>query len=174
MRFCYLTRNLVKVILLATFMGCGYGFPSDVSNLPSDIGSIAIPVFANNTSELGIETVFTNEVIDEFLHSNLLPIKDEEHADAILSGTIQSIEISSLAYDNRDISMEDRVTLYVDVMLERRKDAKVLWQLKNFRDCQEFAVDSDPVRTDENRKQAIREIAGRTAEKIHYRAFENF
>jgi hypothetical protein len=70
--------------------------------------------------------------------------------------------------------MEDRVTLYVDVVLARRKDGKVLWQVKNLRDCQEFAVDSNPVRTDENRKEAIREIAGRTAEKIHYRAFENF
>ncbi len=174
MRFCYLTTNLVRVLLLATLMGCGYGFSGNVSNLPSEVRSIAIPVFANNTSELGIETVFTNEVIDEFLHSDLLAIKDEEHADAILSGTIQLIEISSLAYDNRDISIEDRVTLYVDVVLATRKDGKVLWQVNNLRDCQEFAVDSNQVRTDENRKEAIREIAGRAAEKIHYRAFENF
>jgi len=167
-------KNLTSIILLATLMGCGYGFTGGVNNLPPDVRSIAIPIFVNNTSELGIETVFTNAVIDEFLHSNLLPMKDESQADAVLLGTIKSVGFSSLAYDRRDISIQDRVTLHLDIVLRTRKDGRVLWQVKNLADNQEFEVYSDPVRTEANRKEAIREIAIRTAEKIHYRTFEDF
>lgn len=167
-------KNLIFLILLATLVGCGYGFTGSVNNLPQDVRSIAIPIFVNNTSELGIETVFTNTVIDEFLHSNLLPMKDESQADAVLLGTIKSIDFSSLAYDRRDISIQNRVTLYLDIVLKTRNDGRVLWQVKNLADNQEFEVSSDPMRTEANRKEAIREIAIRTAEKIHYRTFENF
>jgi len=167
-------KNLIFLILLATLIGCGYGFTGGVNNLPQDVRSIAIPIFVNNTSELGVETVFTNTVIDEFLHSNLLPMKDESQADAVLLGTIKSIDFSSLAYDRRDISIQNRVTLYLDIVLKTRKDGRVLWQVKNLADNQEFEVSSDPMRTEANRKEAIREIAIRTAEKIHYRTFENF
>ncbi|HIC90589.1 MAG TPA: hypothetical protein EYP21_00705 [Syntrophaceae bacterium] len=167
-------KRLTSIILLATVIGCGYGFTGGVNNLPPDVRSIAIPVFSNNTSELGIETIFTNAVIDEFLHSNLLPIKDESQADAVLLGTIKSIDISSLAYDRRDVSIQNRLTLYLDIVLRTQKDGTVLWQVKNLADNQEFEVCSDPVRTEANRKEAIREIAIRTAEKIHYRTFENF
>lgn len=167
-------KNLTSIVLLSALMGCGYGLTGGVNNLPPDVRSIAIPVFANNTPELGIETVFTNAVIDEFLHSNLLPIKDESQADAVLLGTIKSIDLSSLAYNRKDVAIQRRVTLDLDIVLKTQKEGRVLWQVKNLSDNQEFEVNSDPVRTDANRKEAIREIAIRTAEKIHYRTFENF
>lgn len=174
MKYIYLVKRLFRILPLIVFIGCSYGFTGSVNSLPQDIKSIAIPVFRNNTSEFGIETIFTNTVIDEFLHSNLLPIKREDQADAILLGTIQSIYVSSLAYGKRDIATERRATVWLDIVLKKKEDGKVLWQVKNLSDRQEFTVGSDPVRQDEYIKEAIRQIAIRTAEKIHYRTFENF
>ncbi len=174
MKYFYLIKDFFCVLPLIVFIGCGYGFTGSVNSLPQDIKSIAIPVFRNNTSEFGIETIFTNTVIDEFLHSNLLPIKSEDQADAVLLGTIQSIYISSLSYGRRDLATERRATVRLDIILKKKEDGKVLWQVKNLSDYQEFTVGSDIVRQDEYMKEAIRQIAIRTAQKIHYRTFENF
>ena len=57
----------VLAVVFATFLmllGCGYHFAGTGGQAPGDIQSIAVNVLGNQTAEIGIETIFTNAILN--------------------------------------------------------------------------------------------------------------
>jgi hypothetical protein len=87
-------RNLAGALLGALFAclacaGCGYGFASSGTNLPSDAKTIYIPRFANLSRETGVNDIFMRYLDDEVAsHDRLRIVDSAADADLELSGEI--------------------------------------------------------------------------------------
>jgi outer membrane lipopolysaccharide assembly protein LptE/RlpB len=166
--------KMAVVLLLLLISGCGYGFRGGVSNLPADIQSIYIPVFANETTEAGIEVVFANALIYEFTRSRALKLLPEAEAQAYISGKIKSVAVDSVIYANQTQARERRVTVTLDISCLRSDDQKVLWQNPNLSRYEVFQVTGDLNQTERNKQEAIRKLAQDLSERIHNSILENF
>jgi hypothetical protein len=113
-------------IISFLFFSClSYSFKG---SLPSNIKSVAIPLFDNNTAYPGIQEDLTSRVIDEFINDNTLEVTNERMADIIIKGTILSITQKPAT-----ITRDETVTgynLYVNVRVkcEDVKNNKNLWE----------------------------------------------
>jgi outer membrane lipopolysaccharide assembly protein LptE/RlpB len=171
---CVQPTALVLLILLALLLSaCGYHFPGGGSSLPPHIKTIAVPVFGNQTQEVGVENDFTNQVVFEFTRSGILKVLAPP-ADATLKGKIQAILVSPVAYSAQVVATERRVTLRLSVSLVETATGKVLWQDGSMVDTEVFPVAADALSTETARREAIRRIAERMTLEIHNRALENF
>ena len=165
----------VGVLLLAAALSaCGYSFRGRQNNLPSDVRTIAIPVFKNLTSELRIESIFTDEVIFQFTRSQMVRVVNEGQADAVLTGEIVEVAVEDVAYTATETSSQRRVKITIRAKLTRRRDKKILWQDRRLVQRRNFLVSTDPQATEQSKQAAITELAKSVAQTLHDRVFENF
>ena len=162
---------LVLAVLLAA---CGYQFRGKQNNLPSDVKSIAIPVFKNRTNEIRIEQIFTDAVIFQFTRSQMVRVVSVGQADAVLSGTVDRVEITDVALTSSDTSRQRRITIWVAAKLVRSRDGKVLWMDKALWQNRTYDVGSTPQATEANKRVAITALVRDMAQTLHDRVFENF
>ncbi len=168
-------KALFSIVVLALFIGgCGYNFRGGQNNLPEDVRSVAIPVFANNTAEVRIETIFTDEVIFQFTRSQMVRVVPEGEADAILRGTLTSIYLEDVALTSTQTTRQRRVTVYMSATLTRVRDGKVLWQGKNMKQNRTYNYTGNVITDETNKRNAIAMLAEDLAQTLHDRVFENF
>lgn len=83
----YLTIFIVSIIATA----CSYSFTG--ASIPPHLESVAIPLFddRSGSGEPNLREDFTNELITKFIDDNSLQIRERVNSDAILEGTILSL-----------------------------------------------------------------------------------
>ncbi len=98
------------------------------SSLPSDIQTVFIPVFTNETDEPLIENDVTREVISRIQREGALKVAPEADADAVLKVALKRFDFRPIAYDNanRDRPNEYRMILSASFVLYRRSTGAVL------------------------------------------------
>lgn len=170
-----LSVAVILVLAVAVAVAaCGYEFRGKQNNLPSDVRSIAVPVFKNKTNEIRIEQIFTDAVIFQFTRSQMVRVVSEGQADAVLSGTVNRVEIVDVALTSSDTSRQRRITIWVNAKLIRKKDGKVLWADKSLWQNRTYDVAGSPQATEVNKRAAISLLATQMAQTLHDRVFENF
>jgi hypothetical protein len=126
MKFC---RVAMLALLIAGLGGCGYrplGAPPPSSQVAP---TLAIPLFANRSTEVGLEAIFARSLINAFAQTGAVRVvPDNAKADLVLEGKVRSVDNSSVAYDSVTQSTVRRVTLRIDLTLRRKKGDKVLWK----------------------------------------------
>ena len=115
------------LLVMGGIAGCGYGFRGSVNNLPADIRGIHIPIFRNATNEAGAETAFANALIYEFTRSGNLAVVPADQAEAILTGTIKSAAIESVAFATQTTAVDRKITIVLEVSFRRADNKKILW-----------------------------------------------
>ncbi len=174
MQFKEIGKAIAALVVFVAAAGCGYHFAGMGLTAPEGVRTIAITVLDNRTSVSGIETVFTSDITYEFTRSKVLRVVGKDTADAVLSGTIMSLSEETIAYTASYDSAERRVTITLDMALERA-DGNVIWSNKSLSDKEAFKVDpSDKLATEKNKRVAIEAISDRLAEKIHNRILQGF
>ena len=153
---------------------CGYNFRGKQNNLPSDVPTVAIPVLENQTGELRIERVFTDEIIFQFTRSQMLRVVSEGQADAVLKAVIKRVETEDVSLTRGQASQQRRLTVTVGAELIRRSDGKVLWEDRALEKNRTFNVGSTVQSTDQFKQQAFSDLAKDLAQTLHDRVFENF
>ena len=125
--------------MLLVSSGCAYRLSSEYATLPGGVKNIQIPVFKNESPEVGVETFFTNSLKSEALRSRFVRLQNEEStSEAVLQGTIKSITViadeSVIEAKNTQymptetvLATQYKVTVNVDVVLKRRGSTEVLW-----------------------------------------------
>jgi len=167
----------VLAVLLATFLlllGCGYHFAGTGGQAPGDIQSIAVNVLGNQTAEIGIETIFTNAILNEFIRWKRLPVKPLNEAEAVLGGSVASIKTQTASHLTRSRTLETRVIVTLSLSLTRVDTDEVLWQNKKLSYFDEYVEAGNALNTNRFRREAFRRIAEFLAEKIHKDLFEEF
>jgi outer membrane lipopolysaccharide assembly protein LptE/RlpB len=168
-------RRLALLWILPLFLGgCGYHFSGEVNNLPPEIRSLYIELFANRTAEPYLENFITNQVIEEFARSrNLHLTEDRTSADAVLSGTVSEYSTAPVSYGRDDEITEYRSAMGIDAVLYRASDGKALWK-GNLSWTEEYPSNDDKTVQEDNEGAAIGVIVERLAEDLYFRIVDNF
>lgn len=171
-------RSVLFVLCLVFLVvsGCGYKLVGQGS-LPKHIKTIAIPIFANDTLEEGIEEVLTQAVIDEYVRGGKLRLVSESEADAILRGSIRSYRSDEVVtYNELNEVSSYKLTINVDVELEDRTNDTVIWKTENLAEDADFdgGPDVDITTEKENENNALTEVAEELAQRIRALSTEGF
>lgn len=120
-----LTRRsfLVIILLLILLSGCGYALRPKTEGAKK----VAVSTFANGTFKPGLETI-ARDLLLQRLAQRKVPIVAPSEADWTLQGTITRYSADGVAYDDRDISREYRLTITISAVLKERVSQKTLWE----------------------------------------------
>lgn len=130
-------RYLIYPLFLVV-CACGYKFGLADRALPGGYTQVAIPVFKNTSSDVGIEIPFTNALIRRFARSQVARVTEKDLSPLVLEGTIEAIdtkpgpavtsaELKTLP-DGAVLTTEYRLIVAARMILKRRSDEKVIWQ----------------------------------------------
>ncbi|NJM09951.1 MAG: hypothetical protein HC883_03420 [Bdellovibrionaceae bacterium] len=120
--------------------GCAYKLGLSERALPGGYTQVAIPMFKNQSDEVGIETYFTNSLIRRFSRSQVARVTDKESSPLLLMGFIDKVEtINGPAVTNVGTQLrtlpdqavlitEYRLMVKTRLILKRKSDDKVMWQ----------------------------------------------
>jgi outer membrane lipopolysaccharide assembly protein LptE/RlpB len=165
--------GLFFIIWIALLLGCGYQLVGKETHVPPGLTSVAIPTFANQTFEPGIEVPFTQGFLREFIRERRVKVVDRSEADSILEGVIKNLQIYSVAYDRSGLATEYQTTVVIDLTLKRRT-GEILWRENDISETRWFRASSSVLTSESNRAAAIQEIGKFIAERIRNRFFYNF
>ena len=161
------------VILCLATVGCGYHFAGTGGQAPGNIKSIAIDVLQNNTAEVGLGSVFTNAIINQFVQWKRLPIKPRKEAEGVLSGAITGIKTQEVSHVDTQKTLTTRLTITLKITLKSVKTDEILWQ-RNYSYYEDYVETGNALDTALLRRQASNEIAEYLAQKIYLDMFEEF
>ncbi|HYR51642.1 MAG TPA: LptE family protein [Candidatus Dormibacteraeota bacterium] len=148
------------LILAGSFPGCGYTVRN---SLPSNLKTLAIPVFANNTVEFGLSDDVTRALTDAFLANRQLKIVQERDANAVLRGAVVAYKNQVFGYTSQERATQYEIVLTVqatfrDMIRNRdlwREDALTVRTTYNV-----VAVGGQPAQTElDGRKDVIQKLA---------------
>ena len=159
-------------LTLLLLTACGYHF-SGGGDLPAGIKTVSIGIFENRSGETGIETLITNDLVNQFTRFDNVRIVDREAAEAVLTGTIKSSRIRTIAHSSPTQPAERRITLFLDVIL-RNPDGQKIWSANDISASDSYEVAAEKWRTEQNKKSAIAVLSERVAERIYYRLTDRF
>jgi len=163
----------VTLLIGVLYCACGYRFARQ-EGFPGGTHRLFVNVFQNRTQETGVESIVTAALLSELtLRKTDELVSSMDHADVVLSGVVEEVTIGTIATRKKDTASERRVTVTLNVKLTRQEGG-VVWAAKKFSDNQGYQVDDNPEQTDQNRRDAIRLLSQRIAEKVVNRLSDNF
>jgi len=157
---------------LFVFSSCGYSFRGG-GNLPEGIKNLSIKMLENRTSETGAENIFTNDLIYEITSFGKVVLTKEDSADGILSGVIESMRVDAISHRDSYTSLERRVIVTLSLKLTNQT-GRVIWSAKDFSVSEDYIVSSDKQTTERNRREAVKTLSKRFAEKVYNRLTDDF
>jgi outer membrane lipopolysaccharide assembly protein LptE/RlpB len=164
----------VIIILIAVLCSaCGYRFAEE-GGFPGDTERLFVKVLENKTQETGVENILTAALLSELtLRKTDQLASGIDDADVVLSGFVDRVTISTISVRKPDVAGERRVTVTVDLKLTQ-KDGSTVWTARGLSDFEEYLVVADTERTDANRRNAIRVLSKRIAERTVNRFSDDF
>jgi outer membrane lipopolysaccharide assembly protein LptE/RlpB len=154
------------LLLLLALTGCGYRPMGSPSLAPQEIPSLAIPLFENRSTEVGLEAIMANALIQAFSQSRAVHVVTKpESADLVLEGKVKSVQHSSVAFLDVTRSTVRRVTIRVDFLLKRRPGDKVVWK-DTIEFEEDYVVDPNYQIGETTRTQGIRRGTATMAQRI--------
>jgi outer membrane lipopolysaccharide assembly protein LptE/RlpB len=160
-------------IFIAIFLtACGYRF-SGSGSLPGGIQTVAVQVLKNRTTETGLENILTNDLIFEFIQRGKTIQKNVKKAEAVLSGTIDSSQITTISRAGLQSPLTRQIQITVSLKLTGSDD-RVLWSVSGMSDYEAYNVAADKQATDINKQNALITLSKRLSQKIYSRLTDNF
>ena len=171
-------RRLICAALAVLFAGaaCGYRFSS--GGVGRDLHSgdraatarrVEVRFFENRSAQPGFERMLADALVEEFSRrGELVPVFDGGAGaqDLILAGAIQSVRVHSSASSSVGLSLENRLTVRLDVSL-RRAGGAIVWSHEQLDLEERYLSSADAGVRESNREQALRKLAAEVAGRIH-------
>lgn len=177
--------GLLLILILLSFLGCGYQFRADGEPVGIEIKSIAIPMVESTSSEKGFESDFTTVLRNEFISHARVPLKNKDQASMILQVEIYEVNTQPLTYDTTRTEVSGRVVthettssrrliLRLNASLIDNSSGKAVWNDISMTEEAGFTVTADPLVNRKNQKEALIKIARLLSERIYNRTMERF
>jgi outer membrane lipopolysaccharide assembly protein LptE/RlpB len=164
--------SFIIILLVVLCAACGYHFAEE-GRFPGDTERLFVKVLENKTQETGVESIVTEALLNELtLRKTNELASGFDDADVVLSGVVDQVTINTISEGKPDVADERRVNVSVDLKLTK-KDGGIVWAA-NLSDFEEYLVDTDTERTDANRRNAIRVLSKRIAERTVNRFSDDF
>ena len=161
----------LAVILVMAPTACNYRF-GGYREGHTAIQSLNIAPFDNRTRQVGIEALFTNDLVYEVGRGDQIALAGPSSADAVLSGVIKDLRANTISRQNLNTSLERRVYVTVELIVKNRQGDSI-WDYK-LKENETYFVQPDKVSTEGNLRIALQKISRRIAEKFHYRFTQAF
>jgi len=165
--------GLFLILLITLLLGCGYQLVGKETHVPPGLTSVAIPTFANQTFEPGIEVQFTRGFLKEFIQDRRVKVVDRSEADSVLEGVIKDLRIYSVAYNQSGLATEYQTTVVIDLVLKKRT-GETIWVERDVSDTRWYRASSAVLISESTKAAAIEQIGKYIAEKMRNRFFYNF
>jgi hypothetical protein len=119
---------VIPVVLVIGFNGCFYSFRG--TSVPPHMKTIAIPVFDDQSGlgQAGLRDKFTRDLIQLFVNDNTLQVTDRNSADAVLEGSISTIQDQAAVVSPGEEVRKRRVTVTVHVLFHDLQLRKKVWE----------------------------------------------
>jgi hypothetical protein len=112
-------------LLSMLLAGCAYSFSS---GLPPHIKSVAVPVFANETSEFGIAEEITDRLVAALVRdATLRVVQNEEEANSLILGTVKTYSEEPSGYTRDEKVDHYTIRITVSVRFYDRVKDTALW-----------------------------------------------
>ena len=164
---------LVAFLLPAS---CGYRLDSVGGQGERGLRNIFVEPFTNGTSEAKVENIFRSAFIDQFVRTvGYRLVEKPQQADLILRGHVIGLSTAPLSYRQDKLAAEERLTVTLEIVLQKGDSQQVIWTDRNFSGSEVYALaGTDPILVRELRRQALVKMASDMAEKAYRRMTSGF
>ena len=171
-RFLLLFLILTSLVLT----NCGYRFSPGGEWIDKSLQTVFVDNIANTTSEAFIEIYLRNGLEDQFRKSGRFRLTaSKDTADLIMQGTILSLSVPPVAYDQYDKATEGRAVMTVNLLFEDRRAGKKLWAVTNFSGNETYRIDqANPSATSVSKSTALQKLSNDMAEKAYRNLMSGF
>lgn len=129
-------KNFFLYLFFLLFSACAYRHGAPERSIPGGVSEVSVPMFKNLSQEVGIETSFTNALVDELSQSRVAKLNP--HSEVEVQGTIESVQYfpSASSYPKGAINgspfplvlaTDYRIVIVIGMMVKNRGDDKILW-----------------------------------------------
>ena len=154
------------LILMLSLLGCGYRPVGLEAPTGQERPTIAIPLFNNRSTEIGLESLLANTFIQTFSQNKDWRIVTQpQGADLVLEGNVRSVENRSIAFFDINRSLIRRVTIQVELNLRRKESGKIIWK-ETATFYEDYAVDPNYQAGEASKNMGIRRGAAVLARRI--------
>jgi len=160
---------LLLPLLTVLCISCGYHRMETSADLPDWIHTIYVEPWENNTTETQMSVWITEALREEFLRDSGLVLTSRDDADIILTGNVESVNVSGIAYISYDRAVEERVSADLSVKLYDRKTGEEIWQLTDIHREENYYVAKELMITESLKNDALKKLSRNVAEIIHHR-----
>ncbi len=168
-----LRKKIFLIFLLTLFFTCGCGYKFSLEDVrPSSKGvsvrirTVFIAPFVNKTQFRGLENLLQNALVYEFTTGQGLKVVPKEQAEAVLTGELLDYQETSTGYTRQEYATTGRVSLAIKTEL-KDPNGNIIWQNPYLYDQENFQFGGSPSQTEDNKKEAIRRILERIAQRIY-------
>ena len=171
-----INRRLVLLLPIIFLLGaCGYHNPNvapEVRDLPPT--RIYAPMWRNATSEMGLEVRAHNAASDWLSQSGrIILVADEEQADYVLSGRINSVRYPGFSYDPTSTARSLTAVMNAGATLTDRVTGRTVWQDPDLRLEETYNLSESISQTDANKHQALLQLVDNMAEQVYLRVLRS-
>lgn len=146
----------LAVLALVALSGCGYTVGG---TLPAHIRTVAVPVFANRTTEPAVEGLLTRAVVEAFSTNGRLRVVSVADADAILEGEITRYDVDSVAFDPQANVRQYRLTVTLNLKFRDVRQSRMLFEQAGVEERADFRVSGAVAETISREESALRAAA---------------
>ena len=137
-------KRLLLLLACLGSAGCGYHAAGHGNLLPSNLRTLAVPAFVNQTQTYKIEQTLTAAVVQEFTTRTKYHItSDPGAADAILRGTVLSSSATPLTYDSKTGRASSVLVIVAMKVALTDRDGRVLYQNPSYMFREQYQVSQD-------------------------------
>ncbi|MFT4113069.1 LPS assembly lipoprotein LptE [Silvibacterium sp.] len=162
--------------LLIGLTGCGYHTAGQASHLPSNVRTLAVPIFVNASQSYHVEVQFTQATIKELTSRTSYRVTPASNADtdATLTGTITAFSVVPLTYNSETgQSSSFEVTVRAKIVLTDRNH-RVLYQNSTYLFRQQYETSDDLVTFIQEDPAAIQRLSRDFAQAMVSDILESF
>ena len=126
-------RLITTLLATMTLTGCGYHQAGSATQIPANVRTLAVPIFASRVQTYHTEVAFTQAIIRELNTRTKYHVlqSDTPSADATLHGTILTEIVTPLTYDSTTGETSSYlITLTAKIVLTAH-DGRVLYENDN-------------------------------------------
>lgn len=161
-------RGAVAVVLAGLpLVACGYQMVRYDGGL-GEVRSVAIPTFANDSYEPGVEYTVSDALRREFLRRRgVRLVEDPGAADLVLSGRVEDVSVSGRSFSSVLLALEYQLTVDLQLRATLRDGSEVPLDTRALRESERYLASADVQAQQKNREEAVRRVAGVLAGRVY-------